>query len=415
MQDTVKLEEVVVRHSAVGSVVLGLLIVGAGATPSRAPVAGLSRYAADVTARPVRLMQPEAATPGFTTVAFGPPAAFPGTRLEPALSLAPMQPEIAKSQTLVHAVALPRRRPRPIAASFAAPVRIPAPALPASTSKIALASSSDSSETPPATLLPQPAAPTQASPATTDIALNEAGSAKAAELVAPGSTAPRDPVPTGAVPAPAGLEKDAIAPAPKSAGPDSMVGLTPAASPAPVPEPAQPPMTALAPTETAHPARLTAVKFDLAAVTAATQRERSRSSASARAVTVGSGAKLTTSPHRVPSSRMEPLPRTSVKAPLSGHYRTTPRGLEFDIAASVNGTVGGKLPLLVDSSDHLSVRLADVLALVRPLMDPQLFADLAASSNAQEYVSFETLRSSGIDVRYDAGRNELALGSAKND
>jgi hypothetical protein len=70
--------------------------------------------------------------------------------------------------------------------------------------------------------------------------------------------------------------------------------------------------------------------------------------------------------------------------------------------------------LLIDAADHISVKLVDVIGLIRPLMDQAAFDRLNSAASAQEYVSFETLRAAGIEVRYDAGHNQLSLGAAGN-
>lgn len=86
----------------------------------------------------------------------------------------------------------------------------------------------------------------------------------------------------------------------------------------------------------------------------------------------------------------------------------TERGIQFDVAARVNGDTAGKLPLLI-TGEAISVRLGDVLALLEPMMEPTQFAALSASSGAGEYVTLNRLRASGIAVRFDA-RDQLILG-----
>jgi hypothetical protein len=91
-------------------------------------------------------------------------------------------------------------------------------------------------------------------------------------------------------------------------------------------------------------------------------------------------------------------------------YSQTPRGIEFDIVAQVNGASAGTVPLLIaDGGDTISVRLGDLLDLVEPGMERAVFASLSPSASASEYVSLNTLRESGIPVRFD-GHDRLVIG-----
>jgi hypothetical protein len=91
-------------------------------------------------------------------------------------------------------------------------------------------------------------------------------------------------------------------------------------------------------------------------------------------------------------------------------YRQTGHGIEFTIPAVLFGEVVGKVPLRVAGANLVSVRLGDLLELVRGRMDPAAFARLSGSRQTQEYVGFSTLRDAGIDLRYDAARDRLILG-----
>lgn len=105
------------------------------------------------------------------------------------------------------------------------------------------------------------------------------------------------------------------------------------------------------------------------------------------------------------------IARAKSRAPAD-RYRMTQRGIEFDIAVSIEGAPGARVPVLIDASDTISVRLADLLGAVRPLMDEPTFAQLNAAGAAQEYVTFGTLRKAGIDLRYDAARDRLTIAAA---
>ena len=151
-----------------------------------------------------------------------------------------------------------------------------------------------------------------------------------------------------------------------------------------------------------------AARFDLAALPAKAPAAQASIPAA-----VPAKSRLATPQRRAPAGigvAGRPVPR----AP-GGRYKVTPRGLEFDIAVLVAGEPGGRVPLLIDATDSLSVRLADMLGAVRPLMDEATFARLSASGAAQDYVSFSTLRRAGIDLRYDAAHDRLLLTTALGD
>ena len=91
-------------------------------------------------------------------------------------------------------------------------------------------------------------------------------------------------------------------------------------------------------------------------------------------------------------------------------YKYGARGIEFDVAAKVNGVPVGKVALLIADGENFSVRLADVLTAVEPIMDKAVYAALRASHSSGEYVTLNTLRQSGIAVGFDAN-DQLILGS----
>ena len=91
-------------------------------------------------------------------------------------------------------------------------------------------------------------------------------------------------------------------------------------------------------------------------------------------------------------------------------YKYDARGIEFDVAAKVNGVPVGKVALLIADGENFSVRLADVLTAVEPIMDKAVYAALRASHSSGEYVTLNTLRESGIAVGFDAN-DQLIFGS----
>lgn len=91
-------------------------------------------------------------------------------------------------------------------------------------------------------------------------------------------------------------------------------------------------------------------------------------------------------------------------------YRYGAHGIEFEVEAVVNGAPAGKVPLLIADSENISVCLADILKAIQPLMDPLAYDSLSASKSAGEYVTFNTLRASGVMVSFGSN-DQLILGS----
>lgn len=82
----------------------------------------------------------------------------------------------------------------------------------------------------------------------------------------------------------------------------------------------------------------------------------------------------------------------------------------FDVAAKVNGTAAGRVSLLIKDGENISVRLADLLGILQPRIEPELYDRLAGAQAAQSYVTFNDLRAAGIAVRFD-DRDRLLIGT----
>jgi hypothetical protein len=78
----------------------------------------------------------------------------------------------------------------------------------------------------------------------------------------------------------------------------------------------------------------------------------------------------------------------------------------------VGGADIGSLPLQFSTDALVSVRLADLISLFEDRMDRPLFVWLKSASSANKFVTFDTLRSAGIDAQYDAGTQQVALSIA---
>jgi hypothetical protein len=80
----------------------------------------------------------------------------------------------------------------------------------------------------------------------------------------------------------------------------------------------------------------------------------------------------------------------------------------FTVAARLNGAELGPLPLLIRDDRNISIRLADLLPMLRPAIAPERLAALDGRLAGQTYATFNDLRAAGIAVRFD-DRDRLLL------
>ena len=83
------------------------------------------------------------------------------------------------------------------------------------------------------------------------------------------------------------------------------------------------------------------------------------------------------------------------------------------LAVRIDGRIAGKLQFQV-SEGGLAVNVGQVLDLFAARMEPSRFAALRNSQAAREFVPLETIRSSGIPLRYDAAYDEIVLGGSNS-
>ncbi|MEJ5978411.1 hypothetical protein WG901_17290 [Novosphingobium sp. PS1R-30] len=84
--------------------------------------------------------------------------------------------------------------------------------------------------------------------------------------------------------------------------------------------------------------------------------------------------------------------------------------VSLTVATKLNGAAAGRVSLLIRDDENISVRLSDLLAVIEPAVEPDLYARLSASQAAQGYVTLNTLRAAGIAVRFD-DRDRLVIGT----
>lgn len=94
---------------------------------------------------------------------------------------------------------------------------------------------------------------------------------------------------------------------------------------------------------------------------------------------------------------------------LKRKYRVNDSAIEFDIAVQLDGNLAGSVPLKIGSDRNVSVQLTELLALLRDRMDPQLLEWLSSAYSVNSHISFDQLRSAGIDVRYDAANDIVVM------
>lgn len=126
-------------------------------------------------------------------------------------------------------------------------------------------------------------------------------------------------------------------------------------------------------------------------------------------------------PHpKTPAVAPVPAPRNLAARPAMtrgraavgrGRDRMEGDAIFHQTTVSFDDRPASSLSVRIGMGGDLSLRLGDLLSLCKTDMVPAVFAHLAASSAASEFVSFETLRNAGIDVRYDAGKDRLVISS----
>lgn len=103
--------------------------------------------------------------------------------------------------------------------------------------------------------------------------------------------------------------------------------------------------------------------------------------------------------------------RSSLSAGHLGqaNYRLIGGTIEFQMPVVASGDSVGNLTIHVSPDQELSLQLKELVSLFADKIDPQMLAAIEASRNIEEFVSFDRLRETGIDVRYDAARERLTL------
>ncbi|MCT2401018.1 hypothetical protein [Novosphingobium mangrovi (ex Huang et al. 2023)] len=105
-------------------------------------------------------------------------------------------------------------------------------------------------------------------------------------------------------------------------------------------------------------------------------------------------------------------------APAAASYRQTTAGIEVELPLRVHGVRAGSITLLIEGAkaDHADivhrefrVSLASLLDVLRPNMDPALYARLRNSPDADSLVTLNDLRAVGITVGFDKN-GDLTLG-----
>lgn len=84
--------------------------------------------------------------------------------------------------------------------------------------------------------------------------------------------------------------------------------------------------------------------------------------------------------------------------------------VSLTVATKLNGVTAGRVSLLIRDDENISVRLADLLSVIEPAVEPDLYSRLSASRAAQGYVTLNDLRAAGIAVRFD-DRDRLVIGT----
>lgn len=104
-----------------------------------------------------------------------------------------------------------------------------------------------------------------------------------------------------------------------------------------------------------------------------------------------------------------PAAMRQASASPPGHGPQTAGMTHYTIGVSVGGRAAQPVPILIDRSDNILIGVSGLLASVRSLMDPAVYARLATSSAASTYVNVEKLRALGFAINFDDRQNALVL------
>lgn len=135
-----------------------------------------------------------------------------------------------------------------------------------------------------------------------------------------------------------------------------------------------------------------------------------RASAQAVGQVAGSQPRALARPAKVsPATRQAPATRLAKAQSGARHYAVTGNRIDFSILVDAGGGAQGLVPVRISPDQNISLKLKDLLSLFEGDMEADHFSQLAASSAADEYVTFSQLRNAGIDLRYDAARDRITL------
>lgn len=90
-------------------------------------------------------------------------------------------------------------------------------------------------------------------------------------------------------------------------------------------------------------------------------------------------------------------------------YRMVGGAIEFKLPVQVNGEQLGNVTLHVMPDQKISLQLKELVTLFAPHLDSQILQALSGTATAEEFVTFDRLRAAGIDIRYDAARDQIRL------
>ena len=83
--------------------------------------------------------------------------------------------------------------------------------------------------------------------------------------------------------------------------------------------------------------------------------------------------------------------------------------IEFQLPVQVDGEAIGQLTMHVVPNQPVALHLKELVSLFDAQIEPEALAALNASSSIDQYITFERLREAGIDIRYDAARDQIRL------
>jgi hypothetical protein len=113
------------------------------------------------------------------------------------------------------------------------------------------------------------------------------------------------------------------------------------------------------------------------------------------------------------SASRQRMVEASASSQSVNSYHLASDAVQFQTAVRSNGSVLGKVTLQTKSNGEVSLKLAEFVSLFSKQLDPALLKSMENSRSADSFVTFDRIRSAGIEIHYDAANNQIAFSASE--